>query len=369
VLAQGLADPVAGAGRTGLDRLVLQVALDVAGEGGGGVVAARAVLLERAHDDPVEVAPHLAAQARGLGAPPLGQVVEGLRGLGQARAGAGRLLLADETQAFAQRRGAQPRTERCRAGEQLVEQHAQRVHVRPRVDVERAQLRLLGAHVLERADDRAHRGVHRPLGEPLVQRLGHAEVDDLRHGLRVLHGDHHVGRLDVAVDDPLLVRVLDGVADGQEERQAVAHGQAHLVAIPGDGQPLDQLHHEVRQARLGGAGVEDARDVRVVHESERLALGLEAPQDFLRVHARLDELQRHAAADGLGLLRDPDGAHATLAEPLQEPIGSDASVRRLRFDDGSGRRLRGFAAGGKLAGHERFEFSAPVCASLGRLRS
>ena len=45
--------------------------------------------------------------------------------------------------------------QRRRAGQQLVEQHAQRVDVAARVDVQAAHLGLLGAHVLERADDRA----------------------------------------------------------------------------------------------------------------------------------------------------------------------------------------------------------------------
>src|SRR3712207_7349096 len=44
--------------------------------------------------------------------------------------------------------------ERERAGEQLVQHHAQRVDVGARVDVQPAGQRLLGAHVLGRADDR-----------------------------------------------------------------------------------------------------------------------------------------------------------------------------------------------------------------------
>ena len=47
-----------------------------------------------------------------------------------------------------------------------------------------------------------------------------------------------------------------------------------------------------------GAGVEDLRDVRVVHQRQRLPLGLEARDHLTRVHAQLDELERDAAADG-----------------------------------------------------------------------
>ena len=108
------------------------------------------------------------------------------------------------------------------ARQQLVEQHAQRVDVRPRVDVQAAHLGLLGAHVLRRADHLGVAGEERLLGEPLVGGLGDAEVDDLGHGLAVVQRDQDVGRLDVAVDDSLLVGVLDGVADLDEQLQPLA---------------------------------------------------------------------------------------------------------------------------------------------------
>src|SRR5262245_42557276 len=59
------------------------------------------------------------------------------------------------------------------------------------------------------------------LCQTLSGRLGHAEVDDLRHGPAVVQGDQHVGRLDVAVDDPLLMRVLHRLADRHEQLQTL----------------------------------------------------------------------------------------------------------------------------------------------------
>ena len=118
------------------------------------------------------------------------------------------------------------RVQRRRAGQQLVQQHAQRVDVAAGVDVEVVQLRLLGAHVLQRADHRAELGEQRLLGQLLAGRLGHAEVDHLRHRLAVVQGDQHVGRLEVAVDDPLLVGVLDRLADRDEQLQPLAAASA-----------------------------------------------------------------------------------------------------------------------------------------------
>ena len=60
------------------------------------------------------------------------------------------------------------------------------------------------------------------LGQLLADRLGHAEVDDLGHRLAVVQRHQHVGRLDVAVDDPLLVGVLHGLADRDEQLQPLA---------------------------------------------------------------------------------------------------------------------------------------------------
>ena len=82
--------------------------------------------------------------------------------------------------------------ERRVAGQQFVEQHAQRIDVAPRVDVQLVQLGLLRAHVFERADH---------LAQPVnivrsvscwPDRLGHAEVDDLGHRPAVVLRDQHV---------------------------------------------------------------------------------------------------------------------------------------------------------------------------------
>ena len=89
-----------------------------------------------------------------------------------------------------------------------------------------AELGLLRAHVLRRADQLAVLGEERLLGQPLLGRLGDAEVDDLGHRLAVVQRDQDVGRLEVAVDDPLLVGVLDGLADLDEQLQPLVASSA-----------------------------------------------------------------------------------------------------------------------------------------------
>src|SRR5579871_1660944 len=67
------------------------------------------------------------------------------------------------------------------------------------------------------------------LGEPLVDGLGDAEVDHLRHRFIVVHGDQHVTGLQVAVDDPFLVGVLQRGADLNEQLKPLAGGQLVFV--------------------------------------------------------------------------------------------------------------------------------------------
>ena len=42
-----------------------------------------------------------------------------------------------------------------------------------------------------------------------------------------------------------------------------------LVAVFRDRYPLDQFHHEVGMAGIGGAGIEYAGDVGVIHQGQR----------------------------------------------------------------------------------------------------
>ena len=75
----------------------------------------------------------------------------------------------------------------------------------------------------------------------------------------------------------------------------------------------------------------------MIHQRQRLPLGLEARHHFARVHAGFDQLDGDAAAHGLLLLGQPDFAHAALANPLQQMIGTDDPAGgRLSWCDGAG---------------------------------
>ncbi len=222
--------------------------------------------------------------------------------------------------------------QRRRPGQQLVEDHAQGVDVRPRVHVEVVELGLFRTHVERRAQYHAVGRVQRALGERLLDRLGQPEVDHFRHRMAVVQADQDVAGLQVSVDHALGVGVLHGLADRYEECETLGDGQAGVVAILGEGDALDVLHDEERPARLGRAAVQHLGDVRVVHQSQGLPLRLEPGQHGPRVHSRPDELECHDPPNRLCLLGLPDRAHSPCANLLEQPVaagehGADALAR------------------------------------------
>jgi hypothetical protein len=100
-------------------------------------------------------------------------------------------------------------------GQQAVEHHPQAVDVRARVHLLQAAGGLLGGHECRRT---GHVALLADAGGRVLpqQALGQPEV---QHVLTPLLRHQDVGGLQVAVDDPALVGVLDGLADPQHQFQ------------------------------------------------------------------------------------------------------------------------------------------------------
>ncbi|MCI0586633.1 MAG: hypothetical protein L0323_07315 [Planctomycetes bacterium] len=201
----------------GEDRLVAQGPPQVAAQFPRRRVAALLLLLDRLPDDRGDVAAELAAHA----AQPDG------------------VLLDEEARHLGE--GSSLEVVGHPSGEELVGDHAERVDVGAGVDRLRPPRELLGAHVGERAHDLPGAGVERRRLEVGLRDPGDAEVEDLRLAAAV---DEDVAGLEVAVDHPLLVGVLDGVADPREELEARLDGEPESIGAPGERLPLDPLHGE-----------------------------------------------------------------------------------------------------------------------------
>ena len=133
------------------------------------------------------------------------------------------------------------------------------------------------------------------------------------------------------MDHAFLVGVLNRAADRKEQvpsRCADSHPLA--IAVLSDRHALDVLHHEVRPALGCRAGVEDPRDVRVVHYRQRLTLVGETGEHLAGVHAEFHDFKGHTPANGLALLGQVHGAHAPFAYRSKDLITAEVVITGSR---------------------------------------
>ncbi len=169
----------------------------------------------------------------------------------------------------------------------------------------------------------------------MIERFGNTEVDHFDDRAAVVQRDEHVRRLDVAVNDPLLVRVLNGLADGDKQFEALPHSQPVVVAVRRDGDAVDQLHHKIGPTGGCRARIENPGDVGMVHEGQRLPFGLEAVDHVMGVHPRLDDFEGHPASDRLVLLGnkdEPKSSFSDLLDELVRPNDGPDEPRRIVCD-------------------------------------
>jgi hypothetical protein len=135
----------------------------------------------------------------------------------------------------------------------------------------------------QRAQGRRARRI--ALGGVVPERLGQAEVEHLD---LPLGGDLDVGGLEVAMDDPLAVRLLQGGGDLRGQLQGLFDRQGSL-----ERRARHVLQHEVGLP-AGFLQAIDGGDVGVIELSQHLRLALEARQPLvvLREGGR-QKLQSH----------------------------------------------------------------------------
>ena len=162
----------------------------------------------------------------------------------------------------AQRRINRRRRERRAAGQGFVEDRPQAINIHRRGDGRGLARRLLRGHVTGRAE---HVATVRQVAAG--QKLGQAEVGDLgaevggqstrRRKSRAVHPfglslpvafrpvQQHVRRLQVAMDDPLLVGVMDGVGQRCHEPRGLAGGLGRAAQDVRQASPRHVFEHQV----------------------------------------------------------------------------------------------------------------------------
>ena len=106
--------------------------------------------------------------------------------------------------------------------------------------------------------------------------VGHAEVDHLHVGLVGLEREQDVRGLQVAVHQPVFVRMMDASRHIGHQAHAVVHRQSRGIAGFGDGRALCQFHGEPWSAVVGFARFEHLHQRGVAEQRKQAALGLEA---------------------------------------------------------------------------------------------
>ncbi len=318
------------------------MALQVRSQLLGGAVATLGVLAHRHADDAVDLAAQEFLQPRRRGrsarddvGQQLGRLARGARDhLARRR----RFLLADDALHLQQARTEQ--LEWPPSAQQLVEQHAEHVDVaggRDHVATHLLRARVRGRHdaVLGMRDRERRRRL------ACVEQLRDAEIQQLRHALR---RDQDVVRLQVAMHDQVLVRVVDGRAHRAHQRDPLFGRQSPAVAVGVDRFAVDVLHDEVRRAVRRAPAIEQSRDVRVLQRRQDLPLHAQPALHLAREHAAADQLDRDLLLVFLvGALGEIHVAHAAGAELAQDPI----SAEPLAFERAGG-IVRAALAGGDL---------------------
>src|SRR5688500_14994786 len=108
------------------------------------------------------------------------------------------------------------------------------------------------------------------------------------------------------------MRMLQRLADCDEEFEPFRRGEIRLFAVFSDLDASHQLHDEVGTSILRRARIEHFGDIRMIHHGERLTLLLEAGNDFPRVHPEFDNLERYPTPHRTFLFGNPNGAETTL---------------------------------------------------------
>ena len=157
------------------------------------------------------------------------------------------------------------------------------------------------------------------LDQPEVEHL-----DEIERGAGP--ADHHVRRLDVAVDQAVRVRVLQRGADLAQDVDDPLRRQRPVLPDQGvEVEPVEQLHHVVQPAVLGDAEIVELHRVRRRERGGGARLALEAPHQQLGIARHraqrplADELDRRRP-DQQAMARAPDLAHPAPADLLLEQV-------------------------------------------------
>ena len=136
---------------------------------------------------------------------------------------------------------------------------------------------------------------------------------------------HDVGGFEIAMDDPLAMRLVERVGDLGGDRQRLVERERPVLEPRGQRLALEMRHDQVVGA-IDAADVVDAADVGMIQRSDSSCLAFEAGSqirivsDFTR-----QNLDRHRAIEA-GVAGFVDLAHATRAKRAEDFVGAETGA-------------------------------------------
>ncbi len=132
------------------------------------------------------------------------------------------------------------------------------------------------------------------------------------------------------MNDKVLVRVMNGVAQCSKQFKALAHGELIRVAVFVDPSALDVFHHQIGQSVIRLSAVDQSRDVRVLKLSECLTFLFEASAAFIGRQTPVDQLHRDALLKRVvGAFAKPDHSHPTTGDRANEAESTYALTAKV----------------------------------------
>ena len=118
--------------------------------------------------------------------------------------------------------------------------------------------------------------------------------------------------------------IIDCITDSLKQPQARIDIELVLIAIVRDRQAIDIFHGKKRRALFRQSAIQQPCDIGVLQSGQNLAFALKAPDDFVGIHAALDQLERDLLLEiAFGALGEKDRAHAADADLLHQFVGTD----------------------------------------------
>src|SRR5690606_21935315 len=145
-----------------------------------------------------------------------------------------------------------------------------------------------------------------------------------------------VRRLQIAMYDEVAVRVRDRGEHVDEQPHASFDIETMLIRMTIDALAVDVFEHEVRLTARRDPGVDQLRDVRMLQLREHRSFAHEPLLGRPTEQRRVQQLDRRPGfVTAVAAVREPDLAHATLADALLERVRADAGAGPRSILDGS----------------------------------